>query len=198
MVQHPNRVGGVLKRLDNHPDHLSKIGLIITDFAALEGRMCLLFWELLGEPNRANAVFWSLGSSKARSDVIRGVANELLGLDPTKAKLLQELSRLVERFRSVATKRNDIAHAQWGEPSHGGADPFYSIDRPATKNAVFQKTMSVAALQEIADEIFQRDLEVGLFTMVLEYYTRPRTDITHLECLRRKWPKLDAYIGKFE
>lgn len=198
MAKEPNRVGGELKRIDGYPDHRSKIGLVITDFASLEQRLCLTLWELIGDPSRADAVFWSLGSAKARCDVVRGVANEVLVGTDTMHRLKLELVVCVKLFLTAAGKRNDLAHGQWGVPTTGGTDPFVSIKRPATRSPVFERKYTITQLQAIADEICFAEQRTGLLNGALGYFLRPDIWKSHTDKMRAEFPTHDAYFRKYE
>jgi hypothetical protein len=195
MANASNRVGGVLQRIDCYPDHLRAIGLIITDFGSLEGRLCLLLWELLDDPDRGSAVFWSLGSSKARCDVVRGVAGQILIGDEW-LPLRAEINRVVSKVRKAAEKRNDIAHAQWGVPSQKSENPFMTIERPAAKDHLFQRRWTVAELEAVADEIAEAEKQVNNVIQVFSYMHEPEIKALYDTQHRKENPRTDAYLRR--
>jgi len=119
-------------------------------------------------------VFWSLGNSKARCDVVRGVAGETLIGDEW-APLRAEINRVVGKVRKAAEKRNDLAHAQWGTPYEKAENPFTTIERPATKDGLYQRRWTVQQLEAIAEEIAEADRHVTNVTHLLVYIREPES-----------------------
>lgn len=189
----PNRVGGTIKRLTDYPDHLKAIGLVITEFGRLEQSLAILLWELIEDPDRGDAVFYSLGNSKARCDVIRGVANEVLEPD---SEIMKEVLEVIRQARDVADKRNDLAHGAWGEPSQKKENPFCEIKRPATKNPVFSRRWTVSELTELADKIDTVDRRAGMASMVLRALRDP-SEWAFLDRLAKVSEPTRVYLSRF-
>jgi len=195
MTKQPNRVGGLLESIEHYPEHLRLIGLIITETARAEGTLALTFWALVDDPSRADAVFWTLGSAKARTDVVRGVAMETLTGDGTPQLIRSEVLSSIDDFRNAASRRNDIAHGQWGTPAQKGANPFLSIKRPATKNPIFEKVYSTQDLEAVLSEIRNAERRLDKVNSALNYYLRP-DDRAHLDSIWSRFAGTDAYFRK--
>ncbi|MGE3642725.1 MAG: hypothetical protein AB7F96_02605 [Beijerinckiaceae bacterium] len=194
MAKEPNRVGGVLKPLDDYPDHAKLIGLIITDLTSAEAALALIFWELIGDPIRADAVFWTLGSAKARSDVVRASITETMDKSD---RLRDDLLAAIVNFRKLTDKRNDIAHGEWGAPAQGGRHPFLSLKQPATKSPIFQRIYTLDALIELDRKIRECERKFNNLWQALQYRKGGLT-YERLEAERKINPIVDAFLRKYE
>ena len=90
--------------------------------------MSLALGMILGNHHHADVIMNSLGSSKARVDVLRALATECVKDDVSREKLLYAL----ERVRAVAGERNDMIHGLWSIRSSDAAT-MLSVRKPATK-----------------------------------------------------------------
>src|SRR5437773_3081346 len=141
-------VGCLLHDITNYPEHLRLIGLIVTRWSSLEGCLALTFWELLGSPENASAIYYALGNSKAQRDIVRSLAKKKLQNDKAGVEALD----LIARFASLSVTRGRIVHGQWGTPAKGsGADPFVSVQTPAKEDEVWEHIFTVRELQDTAD-----------------------------------------------
>lgn len=195
-TRNQNQVGGVLTRLTDYPDHLRLIGLIVTDWASLEGRLSMTLWELVGSPNHGSTIFYTLGNAKARIDVVRSLA---LGLPDSNAK--EEVLATLEQIKKLAAQRNIIAHGQWGVPSNEKKreNPFVIIQTPAKKDRDWQHIYRVNELQEIADKIADVEQRLARITEVLRLKRTPPSEgeLERINSLRSQFPQYDAYLSKF-
>jgi hypothetical protein len=196
MAKQPNRVGGVLKRLDDYPDHLRAIGLVITEFSRLEGTLCFILWELIGDPDRGTAVFYSLASSKARCDIIRGAANEVLQSSGSQQEIKKEILSIITKVRDVAEQRNELAHGEWGEPSQKKENPFCILQRPATTTPVFSRHWSVTDLQSLADKISAIETRASRIALVMRAL-RDEEVYRHFMDQAASSEKVRAYVDRF-
>jgi hypothetical protein len=149
-----------LSLLDSHPQHLRGLGLIAAAHAALEDAMCELLSVLIGNPQKAIAIFHTLGSHKARADILRSVVLECVA----DATAKEEITTLLAKASAKAGLRNDIMHSLWlADPKSGKV--AQSLKRPATKNPSVIVHRRAEELVELAIEL----AEIGHQLRVVAY-----------------------------
>jgi len=90
--------------------------------------MTLAVGEILGNINHADVIMHSLGSSKARADILRALATECVENETARANLLDA----IEKVRAVAGERNDMIHGLWGVRTSDNAAILH-LRKPATR-----------------------------------------------------------------
>lgn len=139
----------MIATFDSHPDYLRAIGLITTEWARLEAGVALALAVLLGgNIGHGEAIVYSLGSFKAKCDVVRSVARTF----PEDHELRGRVLPFLERAHQLSLRRNDMTHAMWGVSS-ADHEPRRCLIRPATKNPDRVTPHPLSELEGLAAEI---------------------------------------------
>ena len=110
------------RRLLERPKLAALLGVIASEWSALESHMTFLYGTLLGKyvpHDRLNGppvhpigfqIFETLPSQHLRKELIQKLAKTLI----VDAVLLQELANLMKTLRIASDTRNELVHADWG------------------------------------------------------------------------------------
>jgi hypothetical protein len=173
--------------LSEYPDYARRVGEIVSLWAMIELRVSIIFGILLRSPPwTAWQAFFAIMNAKARTDMVRALAN---GLDHRLPER-DELIALVERVNKAPAARHGYAHRPW--ISENGK--LYQLDMPAVpieKSAKHHVTMKQLA----ADCAALRKLNADLNEFQGRFGNKYRTPL-EIEVTREpqqpwpgKWPE---------
>ena len=97
------------------PEHARYLGHIIAEWNGIEAMLCFVFaWLLRAENSKAAAdVFYALGNSTARLDILEAAAKNALANRPEAS----EFNAALNDARGILLRRNEYAHASYESDS---------------------------------------------------------------------------------
>lgn len=192
-----NQVGGTLCCIEQYPDHLRLIGLFVTDYSALEGRLALTMWALLDSPNLGTTVFYSIPSAKTKIDIVRTLVVQTVEAGAVQEEFLAAINDV----RRVTDQRNRIVHGQWGIPAGPegkiAPNPFVHLQYPMRVSDRWSKIYTCKELERLDEAIRAADGRLDRITQVLNAKRDPGS-MAYQQELRRRFPKHDAYWKQFD
>ena len=137
-----------LAAIEAHPDILQVIGEIAVRWSMVELYLTVTLSALVGDHQAADTILNSLGSFKARCDVVRNSVTELMADGDVKEELLWLLSKIQDAHKA----RNDTIHAMWGiDPLTEKASRY--VRRPGTKTPFRMEHVNKATLKEHSNRV---------------------------------------------
>jgi hypothetical protein len=94
----------------DHPEVAQAIGIVTGEWSALEYTLCMMLGKLLGNQDElAESIYFSLGSHKARHDLIAAAILSVMAEEER-----EHLLNVLDEVTKLANRRNALAHDQWG------------------------------------------------------------------------------------
>jgi hypothetical protein len=149
--------------LNKVPKAKEALGGIIANWGLIEHAMvsiiaCLLKTDFY----RAFVLYYSSTNHKAQRDLIRSLAKNCLTDEEGK----KAVTKIVNRIKSAADKRNDYVHGQWAI-NEGTGEIWLSAHRPLEKVSYQERVVTIKEIERDADFIAEVGAEVLNFAHVI-------------------------------
>jgi hypothetical protein len=156
MIEHDTKLAGL-------------IGEMTGRWALIEQQLVAVTAAIISNYHAADVIIYSLGSFKARIDVVRNLSQELVPEGPEKDELLWLLSKI----QKASEQRNGFVHALWLlEPISKKLSR--TVRRPGSKSPQFSLDVDFGELKRHSNKIAQYMARLSELTHPMPQLLRKR------------------------